>query len=94
MNPNIAAQLRMAEPQVFIVYYQKSSKIAACLTKEREAYDLADMIDGVVDHIPLFTTAMHARDDSNIAYEYDRVRSEPSPYPINQVLPNRREGNK
>lgn len=91
MNHQINAKYGTPNPEVFIVYYQNRTGIAACLTQERHAYDLADLIDGQVDHVPLFRSAKHAGEDSNIAYEIDRVFREPSPYPINAVYVSKRD---
>lgn len=46
----------------------------AVLASEREAYQLANALDGVVDHIPYYKTYQAARQDSNIAYEMERTR--------------------
>ena len=93
-NRSLTAKLALPNPEVYIVYYQGNKRIAACLARERDAYDLADLIDGLVDHVPLFKNLEQCLEDSDIAYEYDRVRSEPSPYPINRLLPSRHKGNK
>lgn len=49
-------------------------KLASFLS-EREAYNLANALDGIVDEVPMFKTYREARQaDSDIEYEIHRTR--------------------
>lgn len=93
MSRQLNAKFGTPNPEVFLVYLQDRTGVAACLTQEREAYDLADLIDGTVDHIPLFKSLEAAKQNSNIEYEIDRVASEPSRYPEHVVYVHQRDTN-
>lgn len=72
MNQAQKKKLSMPDPEIYIVRYQGGG-FAAALTNEDDAYELADYLDGLVDHVPFFRSIESAREDSNIEYEVDRV---------------------
>ena len=46
----------------------------AIVSSEKEAYILANAMDGLVHTLPLYKTYREARHDSNITYEMERTR--------------------
>lgn len=60
---------------IFVVTTSCASAIPlAALHSEKEAYILANALDGLVNHIPLYKSSREARQDSNIQYEVQRTR--------------------
>ncbi len=61
--------------QIYVVTTGCEARISmAALMSEKEAYILANALDGLVDHIPLFSTSREARTDNDIKYEVQRTR--------------------
>lgn len=76
MSLNTSLGIKQDRGEIFLIHYKNGDQPAIAVTNEKQAYWLAEVLDGLVTHVPLFSSCRTALKDSNIAYEAERIASE------------------